>query len=386
MHLVLRRPALLVTGAVTVGLLAVPVSPAFADTVSLPPHANTVTASNAKINELKLAGGVLYYEDDRASTATTAIRTLFQRTATQSAGTVALGTESTLATNVGSFMSASGDRYAFSNAANTLLTLRGPNARTLALDPTTTTDVKLSGSSLLVSTTTGDRLTDLVTGATRSLPVDTNLFGRYAVWFNADGSVDRRDLPTGTTLRVRPAGPPSSCSLALTTCTVANSKASAKAWGSYVLWRFDNETQWVDTSVSTTSHALATSKSTSLGNGQAVARDTLANLIQQNLTVSPVTTSTIAANTSKKVSYDDRMVAWSDATTNVISVASIAPAGPGGSGRLMAVDAAPALSRNGDGRRARSSSPWARARGAGAWPLRATPRPGAGPPPPSRSR
>src|SRR3954454_23193110 len=228
MNLVLRRSALLITGALTIGLLAVPASPAFADTVSLPPHANTVTASNAKINELKLAGGVLYYEDDRASTATSSIRTLFRRTATQSAGTVALGTESTLATNVGSFMSASGDRYAFSNAANTLLTLRGPSARTLAIDPTTTTDVKLSGSSLLVSTTTGDRLTDLVAGATRSLPADTNLFGRYAVWSNAAGSLARRALPTGATLRVRPAGPPSSCSLSPTACTVSNSKASSK--------------------------------------------------------------------------------------------------------------------------------------------------------------
>src|SRR3954454_15510039 len=126
MNLVLLRPALLVTAAVTVGLLVVPASPAFADTVSLPPHANTVTASNAKINELKLAGGVLYHEDDSASTDTTSIRTLFRRTATDAAGTVALGTESTLATNVGSFLSASGDRYAFSNVANTVLTIRGP--------------------------------------------------------------------------------------------------------------------------------------------------------------------------------------------------------------------------------------------------------------------
>lgn len=373
-----RLPGVLLLLSMTVGLVGVPL-PAYADQTTMPTHLNSATGANAKINDVKLAGGTLYYEDDSATTvATSPVRTLFARTATQTGGLVSVGPESTLAADVGAFDSASGDRYAYSNAANTLLTVVGPGARTVVLDPLTTTDVKLSGSRLLVSTTTGDHLTDLVTGATTALPAGTNLAGRYAVWFNADGSVDRRDLTTGTTLRVRPAGGPSSCSLLTPPCTVANSKTSVKAWGSYVLWRFDNETGWVDTSVGPTRHYLPTSKGTSLGNGLAVAKDTAvpANLVSQDLTVSPVATATLASNV-KKFTFEDRVVAWSDATTNAITVASLATPAVPGSGRLLTADASPAFSPNGDGSGDQFSGEWDFAKPVDSWVLSVTDATGA---------
>lgn len=336
--------------SLAVGLLIVPALPAHAGTVSLPTAMNGATGLAAKINELKLTPGDLYYEDDRASTSTTTpTRSLFRRDATQAGGVVSVGPETPIATPVGSFLSASGDRYAYSNATNTVLTVKGPGVatRNVALSAATTTDVKLSGSRLLVSTTTGDVLTDLVTGAVRKLPASTNLFGRYAVWFNADGSVDRLDLTTGTTLRVRAAGNANPCSLTVP-CTTTAAKTSAKAWGDWVVWRFDCETRAHNVRTGATL-TLPCNKGTSLGNGLAVSKDIAvpANLLLQDLTTSPVSTSTLAANV-KKFTLDDRLVAYADGN-NAISVMSISASGATGSARLLTASTPPAFSPNGDG-------------------------------------
>lgn len=335
--------------------LTVTAAPAWADTVPLPAATNAATGTAAKINDIKLTPGSLYYEDDRDSlSATTPIRSLFRRAASQSAGPVSVGAEIPIASPVGTFLSASGDRYAYSNSANTNLTIVGPGSskRTVALSPSTTTDVKLSGSSLLISTTVGDTLTDLVTGAAQTLPANTNLFGRYAVWFNADGSVDRRDLTAATNLQVRAPGVASPCILAVP-CTTAAAKTSAKVWGDWVLWRFDCETKAVNIFTHVTL-SLPCSKGTSVGNDVAVSKDTAvpANLVLQDLTVStstpPVPTTTLASDV-KKFSLDDRLVAYSDATTNALSVVSITPTTTTGSARLLTADAATAISPNGDG-------------------------------------
>lgn len=366
-RLVARSALLAVTS--TVLALAVPLQAAHADSSTLPTHTNTATGTAAKINELKLAGGYLYYEDDSATTTITApVRTLFLRPVSHAGGIVSVGAEVKVATGVGTFLAASGDRYAYSNAADNTLYVKGPGARTMTLNPLTTTDVKLSGSRLLISTTSGDRYVDLVTGATGALPADSNLNGRYAVWFNADGSVDRRDLGTGATIRVRPAGGPTSCSLATPPCTVANSKTSAKVWGSYVLWRFDNETGWVNTAAGLTRNYLPTSKGTSLGNGVAVGKTTTvpSDLVQQDLTVSPVTTTTLASNV-KKYTYDDRLAAWSNATTNAITLASLVPPQVTGSGRLLTFGATPAFSPNGDGSLDAFNGEWDFAKAVGSW-------------------
>lgn len=339
--------------SLAVGLLlvpALPALPAHADTVSLPTATNTATGLAAKINELKLTPGALFYEDDRSSTSTTTpTRSLFRRDVTQAAGVVTVGPETTIFTPVGSFLSASGDRYAYSNAINTVLTVVGPGAtiRNMALSAATTTDVKLSGSRLLVSTTTGDALTDLVTGAVRKLPASTNLFGRYAVWFNADGSVDRLDLTTGMSLRVRAAGNANPCSLVVP-CTTTAAKTSAKAWGDWVVWRFDCEIKAHNVRTGTTL-TLPCNKGTSVGNGLAVSKDNAvpASLLRQDLTTSPVTTSTLATNV-KKFSFDDRLVAYADGN-NAISVTSIGSSGAPGSARLLTAATPPAFSPNGDG-------------------------------------
>lgn len=333
--------------SLTVGLLVVSALPAQADTSSFPAAANVT-----KINELMLTPGALFYEDDRATTSPTApVRSLFRRSASQAAGVVSVGPEVQIAPSVGNFLTASGERYAYSNAANTALTVVGPGAstRSVALSSATTTDVKLSGSLLLISTTTGDTLADLVTGVRRALPAGTNLFGRYAIWFNTDGSVDRRDLTTGTTRRMRVAGNASPCSLTVP-CTTTAAKTSAKVWGDWVLWRFDCETKALKvTTPASTPITLPCSKGTSLGNGFAVSRDTAvpANLLQKDL-VGAMPTTTLATNV-KKISLEDRLVAYSDASTNDISVQSITPPAVAGSARLLTSNASPAFSPNGDG-------------------------------------
>ena len=336
-----------------VATLTVTAAPAWADTVLLPAATNAATGTAAKINDIKLTPGNLYYEDDRDSLSTTTpTRSLFRRAAAQSAGVVSIGAETPIASPVGTFLSASGDRYAYSNTANTILIIVGPGSstRTVPLSPSTTTDVKLSGSSLLISTTVGDTLTDLVTGSAQTLPANTNLFGRYAVWFNADGSVDRRDLTAATTLRVRAPGVANPCTLAVP-CTTAAAKTSAKVWGNWVLWRFDCETKAVNITTGAT-RTLPCSKGTSVGNDVAVSKDTAvpANLVLQDLTTStsPVPTTTLASDV-KKFSLDDRLVAYSDATTNTLSVVSIPPTTTTGSAHLLTADAAPAISPNGDG-------------------------------------